>query len=69
MFMQRTLAHESVLYVVYITADSDETECYRYVQRWRSVLKQGGGGGVISKMSFALFVCKNKLLCNVYNVQ
>ena len=32
-------------------------------------LKQGGGGGVFSKMSFALFVCTNKLLCNVYSVQ
>ena len=52
------------------------------LQRRRSVLKHEEGGAhrtqsqahtsgllVFSKMSFALFVCTNKLLCNVYSVQ
>ena len=51
-------------------------------QRQRSVLKHERGGGeggkahrtrsqahTSSLMAFALFVCTNKLLCNVYSVQ
>ena len=55
---------------------NDIRACKERPQRRRSVLKHGGliihkvkHILLFSKMSFALFVCTNKLLCNVYRVQ